>query len=342
MQKKAILLGILLSLPGYALSSSSVVICSIFRDEEPFLLEWIDYHRTLGVEKFFLFSDCGSKATRSKLAEPLLRDHIASGLVELRFRDELFSCNEEKFLKGKRDHLGFQLGAYKKICEEVRGKADWVALIDCDEYIRPMNHRTIPEMLQANYADAGGVFLNWRCFGTSGIALEPGASVLNALTRRTLDSDPENCQGKCLVRPEAFAKISYVHYAQLAPGFVYRDGDGEIMSWNKTHLLHPIFRNKNAVIHHYVFRDEKHFNTFKLPRLKSRLDDVRISEWRERFESVSDHSMETFLRSCHPALFDRICSNFYLPSFDRARAESQSSGAECRTEESHLRDSSAI
>jgi hypothetical protein len=32
-------------------------ICAIFKDEAPYLQEWIEFHRLLGVEKFYLYNN---------------------------------------------------------------------------------------------------------------------------------------------------------------------------------------------------------------------------------------------------------------------------------------------
>lgn len=38
-------------------------ICAIFKDEAPYLPEWIEFHRSVGVERFFLYDN--SAATRA-------------------------------------------------------------------------------------------------------------------------------------------------------------------------------------------------------------------------------------------------------------------------------------
>ena len=34
-----------------------VTLCAIFRNEALFLKEWIDYHRTIGIEHFYLYNN---------------------------------------------------------------------------------------------------------------------------------------------------------------------------------------------------------------------------------------------------------------------------------------------
>jgi hypothetical protein len=306
-------------------------ICSVFRDEEPFLLEWIDYHRAIGCNKFVLFNDSGSKKTRSKTAELLLQEHIASGLVELRYRDECYGTNEKQFLNGSAAHVGFQMHVYNLVCRESKGKYDWVACIDLDEYIRPIGRANFTDLLEAEYRDAGGVFLSWLCFGTAGKTLALGSSMLTQLTARTYDWDPENCQGKSIVRPEAFSKMGYLHYGQVKDGYFYRDGNGQAMIWQGVHLQHPNHCSKLAVLHHYVFRDVRHFNEVKLPRQKQFWNQERINEWMFRFEQIQDNSMVEYIRIFHPDLFDKMNSNFYETAYARALIDANITHAEARS-----------
>lgn len=296
-------------------------ICSIFRDEEPFLLEWIDYHRAMGCERFYLFNDSASPATRSKTAAILLEDYIRDGIVELQYRDECYGYNSEnRFLHGKQNHIGFQLRSYGDTCRRLVGQSEWVALLDLDEYVKPMNHPVFTTVLDETPKDCGALFINWVCFGTAGKSIEKGSSILTQLNRRSEDNDPENKQGKCIVRPEAFNCIKYVHYGQLLPGFHYCNGSNQVMFWEGGNLLHPDFAIDNAVLYHYSFRDKTHFAQVKLPRLRGRLDDVRIAEWVARFETLEDNSMIEFLQTNHPALFEKLTSSYYADAYQAAVA----------------------
>src|ERR1700733_4250019 len=35
-----------------------LAICAIFRDEAPYLKEWIEFHKLVGVEHFYLYNNC--------------------------------------------------------------------------------------------------------------------------------------------------------------------------------------------------------------------------------------------------------------------------------------------
>lgn len=54
-------------------------ICAIFRDEAPYLKEWIEFHRMLGVQHFYL---CSHNSIDNY--KDVLKPYIRKGIVELK------------------------------------------------------------------------------------------------------------------------------------------------------------------------------------------------------------------------------------------------------------------
>jgi hypothetical protein len=50
----------------------------IFKNEAGYLKEWLDFHRLVGIEKFFLYNN-----NSEDKYEPVLAPHIADGIVTL-------------------------------------------------------------------------------------------------------------------------------------------------------------------------------------------------------------------------------------------------------------------
>ena len=50
-------------------------ICAIYRDEAPYLREWIEFHRLVGVERFFLYNN-GSEDDHLEVLAPYVEDGI--------------------------------------------------------------------------------------------------------------------------------------------------------------------------------------------------------------------------------------------------------------------------
>jgi hypothetical protein len=96
-----------------------VAIGAIVKNEAPYLLEWIAYHRVLGVSRFFIADDSGSDGS-SYLLDALSRHGI------------IYAIPFPKLTQ-----RGAQLRAYTTIMKFFSRMADWVAFIDVDEFLYP-------------------------------------------------------------------------------------------------------------------------------------------------------------------------------------------------------------
>ena len=122
-----------------------VSICSIFKNEAPYLREWIEYHLLVGVEHFYLYNN-NSEDNYSEVLE----SYIKKGVVTLIDWPE---------------YPG-QVKAYRHWYENYRFDSNWVALIDLDEFICPRKDDSIVDYLKRyKYPVVVGY---WRFFGTSG------------------------------------------------------------------------------------------------------------------------------------------------------------------------------
>ena len=110
--------------------------CAIYRNEGPYLREWVEFHRLVGVEKFFLYDNSSSDDHREQLAP-----YVADGCVEVRpWPDE-----------------PGQITAYAHCLETRRDQARWIAFIDLDEFLFSPTLAPLPEILaRLRAASRGG------------------------------------------------------------------------------------------------------------------------------------------------------------------------------------------
>src|SRR3954471_10615607 len=85
--------------------------CAIYLNEAPYLEEWIEFHRLVGVEKFFLYNHMSDDGHRE-----VLRPYIEEGTVVVRDWP---------------DEPG-QVSAYHDCLDRHRHEARWIAFIDLD------------------------------------------------------------------------------------------------------------------------------------------------------------------------------------------------------------------
>lgn len=213
--RKVSFLFLLILLVGCGSSSHQyrLAICAMFKNEAPWLKEWLSYHHgVLGVEHFYLYNN---ESTDNYLE--VLQPFIDQGIVELIDWD---SANPEHQAFGAfmdAPWSAAQLGAYND-CLQIKalGKAKWVAMIDIDEFIVPVKGvKSLYSLLdKAEKKKKGTVCLHWRVFGTSEVEdLAENELLTEKLVYRSEDTHPWNQLVKSIHRPEAI-DFCLVHVAE--------------------------------------------------------------------------------------------------------------------------------
>ena len=126
----------------------SACICTIARNEEPYLVEWLNYHFALGFAQVFLYDNTPDAPS------PMMFTLLDKYAGRLFVRHCGGSCIQRAAFA---DFLAWT----DKDCHK------WVAVLDLDEFIVLKKHANIIDFLNEHCA-SGSVSLNWRFFGASG------------------------------------------------------------------------------------------------------------------------------------------------------------------------------
>jgi hypothetical protein len=137
--------------------------CAIFRDEADYLQEWIEFHRLVGVERFFLYDNGSVDDWRTVLA-PYTHD----GTVRVR------------------DWPARQYEAYDDCLARHGAESRWIAFIDLDEFLFSPTGAALPEML-ARYEPYPAIGVHWCVFGASGHEQKPNGLVIESYLDRTTE-----------------------------------------------------------------------------------------------------------------------------------------------------------
>ena len=193
-----------------SLISSLIFTCA--RNEGPFLLEWVAYHRALGFTDVLIFTnDCedGTDAMAARLAELGLAQHVPN-------RDY-----EEK---------GPQWTAlHSKPLKEALARADWAAHLDVDEFLNITTTGGLDGLVSGLDGDA--MAIPWRFFGNGGIMGFVDELVTTQFTRTSaypVRFPRQAMMYKSLFRPSRFDQAGI--HAPRAPGAaarVWLNGDGQ-------------------------------------------------------------------------------------------------------------------
>lgn len=227
-----------------------LAVCMIFQNEASYLQEWIEFHKLMGVEHFYLYNHMSSDGFRK-----VLQPYIERGEVEL--TDWPYNTNSDGS-----NWLAIQCMAYNDALDKVRGKVKWLAIIDSDEFLLPVKKRTIPDFL-ADYEDVAGVCINWQLYGTSHVSsIPPGKLMTEVLTLKAPVDYYRNYHIKSIVRPEFVESMWDPHFCFYKPGYCQVDANKEPFSGN----FSPSILIDKIRINHYWSRDEHFFLNNKIPR----------------------------------------------------------------------------
>ena len=152
---------------------------AIVKNEGPYLAEWIEFHRIVGVEKFFIYDNESTDGTR-EILEPYIRD----GIVDY------------TFWPGQAQ----QMAAYKDALERHKDDARWIGFIDIDEFAVPVAGDSVAEIMREFEGEAA-VCANWLVYGDNGHARRGDGLVIERFTAHAKDDFYINRQIKSFVDP---------------------------------------------------------------------------------------------------------------------------------------------
>ena len=123
-----------------------LVACGIFKNEAPYLKEWIEYNLLVGFDHFYLYNNNSEDDYLS-----VLQPYIDRGIVTL---------TEWPEVPG-------QIGAYRHWYDHYREEAAWCSFLDMDEYPCPLRDDDMKAWLRrrGKYPQYA---VYWRVFGTGG------------------------------------------------------------------------------------------------------------------------------------------------------------------------------
>lgn len=124
-----------------------VSLCLIFKNEAPFLQEWINYHLIIGVDHFYLYNN---NSTDNYL--DILEKFIDKGVVTL--------------IDFPYEHA--QMEAYKHCYQNFRSESNWISFLDADEFVCPRYKETIGDWLH-DFSKYPAVNIQWLVFGSGGL-----------------------------------------------------------------------------------------------------------------------------------------------------------------------------
>ncbi len=251
-----------------------IAIAAIFRNEAPYLKEWIEFHLKVGFERFFLFNNLSTDDFQSVL-KPY------KDLIELTHwpleHSNIVEWNEIQCL------------AYERAIHKAQ-KYKWLALLDIDEFLFSPVSKTLPPILD-RFEHAGGIGVNWQLFGTSCVPqIDPNQRLIEALTYRFPKDLGVNHHVKPIVRPDRVLICESPHFAIYKEPFRQLTTNGIPFEGP----ISPTICTELLRINHYVLRDLNYFSNQKTARLSKWWG--QSIDWQEKYREKNQEEDRTILQ----------------------------------------------
>ena len=133
---------------------------SVVKNEAPYIKEWIEFHKLVGVTRFYIYDN----NSEDNLTE-ILKPYIKSGQVIY----QLFPGNP------------IQLQAYNNAIQKYKHQTKYMGFIDIDEFVIPIESQTLIEPIEQimnSNKMISGIGINWHIYGSSGFIEKPKGLVI--------------------------------------------------------------------------------------------------------------------------------------------------------------------
>ena len=174
--------------------SAYLAACALFHNEARYLREWLEFHRIVGVERFFLYNNA-STDDYLEVLDPYLAEHV----VTLHDWPAPAPDQRQVFDHCLRLH---------------RDDARWIAFIDVDEFLFSPTGEML-EVLMPEYERWPGVAVQWAMFSVTARNERPGDLVIDSFSMRDAAD-----QGfvKSIVDPQRTVRCLSAHWFECEYG----------------------------------------------------------------------------------------------------------------------------
>jgi len=248
-----------------------IVVCAIVKNEAPYLLEWIAYHRVIGVDGFLIYNNDSTDET-PRILEQLARAGI---ITYIEWPSQPDRNNQED--------------AYRDACQRLAGQSEWVAFIDADEFIVPVQHDDLPSFL-AEYVDVSGIAINWKLFGSSGHLVRSEGLVIEQFTQASRSKSPQNTHFKTIARID-FVRDLTVHRCKFSDGDIYCYPDRTPVSDQPQKLITYI-NHQFIQINHYFTKSKAEWSLKRARGRATKTEEIRSENFFYRNDMNDEYDLK--------------------------------------------------
>lgn len=231
-------------------------ICAIFKNEANYLKEWIEYHRLVGVDHFYLYNNGSTDNFKNVLNPYIKKGHVTL----INWPDCLTHQDEENvFIRV----LGTQIPAYENAAKfRTVKETKWLVFADINEFLVPSNTSKLTEVLE-RYREYPGVTLMCDYFDASKVDTLPKRKLLIETLELT-HAPKQNLQKqvkKTIFKPDLCEGFTWPPYACIF----------------KNHQSAVTVGKQELRINYYAYRNEG-YSPFRKMKDKLHVDNRMLTD----------------------------------------------------------------
>jgi hypothetical protein len=262
-------------------------ILALFRNEAPYLAEWIEYHLLVGVDKFWLIDNQSSDKPAT-----VLTPYINLGVVNL----------------SRWPGQGRQRAIYNYWRPILCPLSFWIAVIDIDEFLVPVQCRSIPSILH-RFEWAPGLVLNWIVYDSNGQLNRTEGLVIERFRNHSPPDSGKNRHTQEIGNPRRITTMGiHWHYYANSSRPVNTRGEPRLGHMFTRPAVHDLLR-----VNHYMMKSvEEYIAKRKRGRASKRL-------W--RFSQKSINQIPADIASQNDSVTDDTAMDWAIPLVKASLAE---------------------
>ena len=260
----------------------------MYRDDAAYLREWVEFHRLVGVERFYLY-DNESRDDHRDVLEP----YVDSGLVEL--------TEWPVPVVGGTGRPSGIMRAFDDCIERHRRDSRWIAFLDIDEFLFTPTEIPFPRLL-SEYEQWPGVFASRAEYGTSGHVSKPAGLTIESYVHRRRQIPDSRSYAKSIVDPTRVARCASVHHFAYLDGLPVNENGVPVRMAIRAERL-PISYSRLR-INHYGLKSEEELRRKRALWDESGVERAEPPAIRVQVSSLyeEDHMMDRFVPALRRAM----------------------------------------
>ena len=155
-----------------------VALCTIAKNENLYIREWVEWYKNLGISKIFLYDNNELDGERF---EDVINDYIESGFVEV--------INVRGIEKGcvyDEEGINLQPKCYLNCYKDKANNFDWICFFDVDEFLTFRNNYNLFSFLNDNrFNNFDTILVGWEHYDDNNLIYYENKPVVERFTHRS-------------------------------------------------------------------------------------------------------------------------------------------------------------